>query len=136
MSYAPTGFRPLARNGWGGKAASHFRGALSIGVPDSGLPLENPQTLGNNFWGQIGTVIYRTDGPTINMALAGITRDSAGTPLGNCTVELYHGKKMIAGTVSDASGNFIFENPGSGPFRIISDKAGVAGVSAETLTAV
>jgi hypothetical protein len=42
---------------------------------------------------------------------------------------------MIAGTTSDASGNFVFFNPGSGPFRIISDKAGVAGVTAETLVA-
>lgn len=72
----------------------------------------------------------------VNLALVGVTRDSAGAPLGNCTVELYHGKRMIAGTVSDASGNFRFDNPGSGPFRIISDKAGVAGVTAETLTAV
>lgn len=136
MSYAPTVFRALARGGWGGRAASHFRDALSVGVPDIGLPIENPQTLGQTFWGQIGTVGYRMQGAAVNASLTGITRDSAGAALGNCVVELYHGKRMIAGTTSDGSGNFRFDNPGSGPFRVISDKAGVAGVSAETLTAV
>lgn len=80
--------------------------------------------------------MYRSTGVTINRALVGISRDNTGAALGGCVIELYHGKKMVAGTVSDASGNYRFDNPGSGPFRVIADKAGVAGVSAENLTAV
>jgi hypothetical protein len=136
VSFDTTSFRPFCRAGWGGRAASHFRGVLSTGSNNSGLAAEFPQVLGTNWRNQIGTFVQRRFGATVNTALIGITRDSAGAVLGNCTVELYHGKKMIDGTVSDGAGNYRFDNPGSGPFRIISDKAGVAGVTTETLTAV
>lgn len=136
MSFVPSSFRPLARGGWGGRASSHFRGALAITGPDMGLPTEDPQVLGQSQWGQIDTVIYRRLGVTIHSVLAGVSRDNTGAILASCTVELYHGKKMIAGTVSDASGNYSFSNPGSGPFQVIMTKPGLAGVSAETLIAV
>ena len=134
MSFAPSTFRPLARSGWGGRA--EFRGAISIQGPDRGLPTEDPQVLGYTGWGQIGSVIARNQGATVNLVLSGVSRDNSGAILANCTIELYHGKKIVASTVSDGSGNFSFNNPGSGPFRIIADKAGVAGVTAETLVAV
>jgi hypothetical protein len=129
MSFVPTAFRPLVCGGWGGRAAGHWRGKVQT---------DNLSVCGRTVInrGEIGTNQYRSTAPTINMTLAGVSRDSAGSALGSCTVELYHGKKMVAGTVSDASGNYSFSNPGSGPFRIIADKAGVAGVTAETLTAV
>jgi hypothetical protein len=135
MSFDPTFFRPFCREGWGGKAASNFRGLLSTGSNSSGLASAFPQVLGINWRNQVGTFVQRRFGAAINTALIGVTRDSSGAVLGNCVVELYQGKKMIAGTNSDVSGNYRFDNPGSGPFRIISDKAGVAGVTAETLVA-
>ena len=84
----------------------------------------------------MGTRQYRSIAPTITRTLAGVSRDSAGAALGLCTVELYHGKVMVAGTTSDASGNYSFVNPGSGPFFVVMRKAGVAGISDETLIAV
>lgn len=138
MSFGPTAFRPLARSGWGGRAAGHFRGALAVVMPDAGLPIEDPQTLAVNRWGQVGTIIYRNPGVSRNFSIAGITRDSAGVALGGCAVDL-----MISATdtpverkTSDASGNFVFDQPGTGPFYIIAYKAGgtdLAGVTANTL---
>jgi hypothetical protein len=136
VSFDATFFRPFCRDAWGGRAASHFRGVLSTGSNNNGLATEFPQVLGIGWRNQLGTFVQRRFGASVNTALIGITRDSAGAALGNCIVELYHGKKMIDGMVSDASGNYRFDNPGSGPFRVISDKEGVAGVTAETLTAV
>ena len=132
MSFSPTGFRPYAKSGWGGRA--EFRGAESTERAWTTLPAA--QTTGFTGRGQVGTVVSRNPGISVNRALVGVSRDSGGAALGSCTVELYHGKRIIASTVSDASGNFQFDNPGSGPFRIIADKAGVAGVTAETLIAV
>ena len=140
MSFAATSFRPLTRSGWGGRAASHFRGALAVTMPDAGLPIEDPQTLAVNRWGQIGTIIYRNPGVQKNYAISGITRDSAAVPIGSCRVELYQtgGDIPTLTTISDASGNFRFDSPGSGPFYLVAYKAGapdVAGTSINTLLA-
>ena len=134
MSFSPTAFRPLARSG-----GDYWRGALSVGGP---LPMGHivfPQTLVGSFWGQIGTVVYRSQGVTKNNILNGVTRDSAGNPIGLCRVELYlTGNDMpVATTMSSAGGGFIFYNPGSGPFYIVAYKAGspdVAGTTVNTLT--
>lgn len=141
MSYAPTGFRPLARTGWGGNAASHFRGALSLGEPDAGLPTQDPQTLVGYSWGQIGSVMYRSVGARTNRVIAAKTLNSAGAALAACEVELFQtgGDIFTAKTVSDASGNYAFDNPGSGPFYVVSYKIGapdVAGTTVNTLIAV
>lgn len=68
-----------------------------------------------------------------NSVLTGVTRDASGTALGGCQIELYHGKRLVAQTVSDGSGNYTFSNPGTGPFRIIATSSGFAGISTETL---
>lgn len=129
MSFDPSVFRRYASGGWGGKGGMAWRGLLQTDQYDV-----TGRTVINR--GQIGTSQYRSTAPTITQALTGVSRDNAGAALGNCTVELYHGKKMIAGTTSDASGNFTFTNPGSGPFRILFDKPGFAGLTSETLVAV
>lgn len=140
MSFEATSFRPLARGGWGGRAASHFRGELARGKAALGLPVKDPQVLGPSWRGQIGTVVYRSAGVTVNYAISGVTRDSVGAALGNCRVELFVTALdvSIAETVSDASGNFRFANPGTGPFYIVAYKAGgadVAGTTVNTLVA-
>ena len=111
--------------GWGGRAASHWRGLVSS--PDE------PS-------GQIGTLVYRSPGVTKNNFITGVTRDSTGTPVGNCSLDLYlTGADMIAQQgLSDASGNFTFNNPGSGPFYIVAYKVGapdLAGTTVNTLIA-
>jgi hypothetical protein len=77
---------------------------------------------------------------TRNTTISGVTRDSASAAVGNCTVELLQsgGDIPTARTVSDASGNYLFNNPGSGPFYIVAYKAGapdIAGTTVNTLIA-
>ena len=93
MSFLSTHFRPLARGGWGGKAASHWRGGS---IAPAGMP----------WRGQIGTVIYRGAGSTQQYAFSGVTRNSVGAALGSCTVALFRtlNDELIAKTTSDASG--------------------------------
>jgi hypothetical protein len=134
MSFAPTAFRPFARGGWGGRAANHFRGLIQTDMNDL-----TGRTVMNR--GQVGTVIYRSPGASVNFNLAGITRDSAGAILGNCRVELFiTGRDVsIAETVSDAVGAFAFDMPGTGPFYLVAYKLGspdVAGTTVNTLVAV
>lgn len=76
--------------------------------------------------------------PKVNYALVGITRDSAGTILGSAQVNLFVAGSdiLIRSTVSDASGNFGFGNPGTGPFYIRCYKVGspdLAGTTVNTL---
>ena len=140
MSFVPTGFRPLARSQWGGRAASHFRGALAISGPNVGLPIQNPQTLTGNYWGQIGTAVYRSTGVARNFSISGVTKDSAGAAIGTCVVDLFvtGSDQLLYATTSDASGNFRFNNPGTGPFYLVAYKVGspdVAGTTVNTLVA-
>jgi hypothetical protein len=77
---------------------------------------------------------------TKNEVISGVTRDAAGAPLGNCVVKLFRTPSDIlaAATMSDASGNWSIDNPGSGPFYTVEYKAGVpdvAGTSLNTLVA-
>lgn len=134
MSDMPTSFRPFARMGFGGRAASHFRGTIQT---------DNQNQTGRTVVsrGQVGTVIFRSPGVTINYAISGVTRDSSGSILGNCRIELFiSGSEInVKETISDASGNFRFDNPGTGPFYIVAYKTGspdVAGTTVQTLTAV
>jgi hypothetical protein len=76
-----------------------------------------------------------------NAAVTGVSRDSTGAALGNCTVKLYRAwdDAMIASTVSDGSGNFTLYPPSSGPYYLVAYLDGatdVAGTSVNTLTAV
>ena len=141
MSAVPTTFRPLARMGWGGRAASHFRGVIAVDSPSKSNDVEDPQILGIFYYGQVGSVIHRAVGKAANLVLTGITRDFAGVALGGCTVELFQsGGAILTGRVtSDGAGVYAFFNPGSGPFFIRAYKDGapdLAGVSGRSLTAV
>lgn len=140
MSRRATDFRPLARMGWGGKAASHWRGMLSSST-DPPMPAQYPQELGFNWRGQIGTVIYRSPGVQKSYTLTGVTKDSTGAALAACRVELYTTADDLPrdAVVSDGSGNFTLHspNPAAGPFYLVAYKPGapdVAGTSVNTLT--
>jgi hypothetical protein len=69
----------------------------------------------------IGTPIFRSLGPWASFAFNAVTRDSTGALLGLCDVYLFlaNNDLPVAHTVSDASGNFRFDNPGPGPFYIV-----------------
>ena len=80
----------------------------------------------------------QTDWYASNTAITGVTRDSAGAVLSSAQVNLFltGGDIWQAGQVSDASGNFSFKNPGTGPFYIVAYKTGspdVAGTTTNTL---
>lgn len=75
-----------------------------------------------------------------NDFITGVTRDSNNAVLTGCAVELFRTltDERILVTVSDGSGNYVFANPGSGPFYLVAYKAGapdVAGTSVNTITA-
>lgn len=117
MSFDPTAFRPLTRGGWGGRAASHFRGPVARGI---------------------GTVVYRSPGGRANFALVGVSRDSAGAILASCVIDLMYtaGDVLHLTTTSDASGNFRFDTMPNGPFYLVAYKPGspdVAGTTVNTL---
>lgn len=78
---------------------------------------------------------------TKNEAIGGVTRDADGAALGNCVVQLFRtpSDSLVVEKVSDASGNYLFENPGSGPFYVVAYKQGTpdtAGTTVNTLVAV
>lgn len=141
MSRYATPFRPLARMGWGGNAATHWRGLLSGGNDALGMPIVDPQVIGPSWQGQIGTVVYRSPGGVANFRLAGVTRDSGANAVGGCRVELFltATDTPVATTVSDTNGNFVFDGTSTGPFYMVAYKAGgtdLAGTTVNTLTPV
>lgn len=92
----------------------------------------NQRTTTNN-----GVNYIQYDWARSNTALTGVSRDSTGAVLGLCSIDLFTlADQVAASAVSDASGNFSFSNPGTGPFYIVAYKAGspdVAGTTANTL---
>jgi hypothetical protein len=75
---------------------------------------------------------------SIGRFITGVTRDSTGTPIANCTVDLYYTStdQRVDTVVSDGSGNFTFGASG-GPYYIVAYKAGapdVFGTTVNTLT--
>jgi len=88
----------------------------------------------NNFDNGIDFIQY--DWAQSNTRLAGISRDSTGAPLAAARVSLCQGNVIVNTVTSDGSGNYAFDNPGSGPFFIVAYKAGspdVAGTTVNTL---
>lgn len=136
MSFQPLSWRPLARAGWGGVA--EFRGLLAIAKPIVGISEVDSQQLGADHWGQIGSLFGRSPGGVRNSTLVGVAYTSAGSPAVGAKVDLHvtGGDFIVATVLSDASGNFRFDNPGTGPFYIVAYLAGNpdrAGSSVNTL---
>lgn len=76
---------------------------------------------------------------TYNASIAGVTKDSAGTALGGCTVQLFRTSddSFRSEVVSDGAGNYRLFPDVTGPFYIVAYKAGapdVAGTTVNTLT--
>lgn len=74
----------------------------------------------------------------VNRAITGVSRDSGGSAIGSVSLSLFvtSTNMLVAQTTSDASGNFSFGNPGTGPFYIVAYKVGapdVAGTTVNTL---
>ena len=91
---------------------------------------------------RIGEAIrQRPNGGRANAYITGVSRDSAGAVLGNCVVDLFltANDQFLMTRTSDASGNFSFPNPGTGPFYIVAYKVGSpdkAGTTVNTLVSV
>ena len=101
------------------------------------------RNIANPSVGRVGRVIpFRSRTfSTANTAITGTTKDSAGAALSACVVKLYitGSDALRAQTISDAVGNYRFDNPGSGPFYIVAYKAGapdIAGTTINTLVAI
>lgn len=78
---------------------------------------------------QTGTLVWR---------LAGVSRDSTGAPLGNCTVKVFQtgDDVKVAEVISDASGNWSIEMLRQGPFYLVEYLVGSpdrAGTSINTI---
>ena len=72
---------------------------------------------------------------TKNEIIAGVTQDSTGAALGSCVVQLFRtpSDTLVQELTSDASGNYQFDNPGSGPFYVVAYKQGVPDVAGTTV---
>jgi hypothetical protein len=78
---------------------------------------------------------------TLNMTLAGVSRDSTGAALGNCRVMIYRTEDMsfVMETTSDGSGNWSVSLLRGGPFFLVEYLVGSpdrAGTSKNTLAPV
>ena len=74
MSEAPTRFRPFARMG---RAGGHFRGALFADKQSLNGPFVHPQVLRVTNFGQVGTLLYRSDGVSIPLGGDAVTSQAA-----------------------------------------------------------
>ena len=91
--------------------------------------------------------------PAASVSITGVSRDSAGAPLGGCTCTLFRvresvsdgtGKgsyqyEQVAQTVSDGAGNYTFVVGFAGPYRVTFDLDGapdLAGLTINTLSGV
>lgn len=75
-----------------------------------------------------------------NIRMSGVSRDSAGNPLGGVTVKLFHTSddSFVTSTISDGSGNWTLYNVSGEPFYIVEYLAGapdVFGTSPNNLVA-
>jgi hypothetical protein len=141
MSFSPTGFRPLARVGFGGRAASHFRGLLAAGNGQATGPGSVPQVRGPSWRGQIGNRFAQSVGARVNFRLSGVTRNNQGIPVDAVTVELFltSTDTLQLRTVSNAAGEFAFDVMPPGLYYIVAYKAGspdIAGTTVNTLTPI
>lgn len=118
MSFDSSRTRPLARSGWG---AQDFRGCVASAWSVTGTTEIEPQLLGIDHWGQVGTLVYRSQGAWANQALTSVALRSDGTPAPGARVDLHltAGDAKVASAIADASGIFSFYNPGTGPFYFV-----------------
>jgi hypothetical protein len=134
VSFDPTAWRMFARGG-----AQDFRGAIAVITQDGRDPVcSDPQVLGSDHWGQIGSTVYRFVGTGASKQLVGVTCDSNGGAARRRHRQALRRRHqpLVAQTVSDAAGNFSFSGPGTGPFYLRMYKTGppdVAGVTVPTL---
>jgi hypothetical protein len=72
---------------------------------------------------------------TLALVIAATTRDKLGAPLGGCRVFLFltATDELVASTVSDGSGKYRFDNPGPGPFYVVSYLVGAPDVFGTTV---
>lgn len=113
------------------------------GSPDFGgssIDMAVAQKTGPNFGGTLFN--SQKDKVKQQWLITGVTRDSAGVALGNCTVHLFNRNSdiEIAEMVSDASGNYSFTIDGNGQQRYavayLAGSPDVAGTTVNTLIPV
>lgn len=100
-----------------------------------------PARMWLQFRGPQSGVVFRSLGNQRFHTLSGVTRDSAGTVLASCVVDMFRttDDTMVATTTSDGSGAFTLTvSAPAGPFYLVAYKAGspdVAGTTVNTLIA-
>lgn len=75
----------------------------------------------------------------VNFTISGVTKDSGGSALAACVVQLFRtgDDSIVAETTSDGSGNYSFTLGGnSGTFYIVAYKAGSPDVSGTTVNTI
>lgn len=81
----------------------------------------------------------RTPLPAKQWTITGVTKDSSGTPLGGCVVQMFATRNdaILEEVVSDGSGNYTLTSPGAqDTYYLVAYKAGaldVAGTTVNTL---
>jgi hypothetical protein len=132
-----------------------FRGASIVPMMRHGMTRLEPMTGGElvggiDFTRPLAPIAHQgrglpfLDAPqfTGSFTLVGVSRDNAGAPLGNCTVDLFRStdNSFLGRTVSDGSGNYSFKlGNNSEPMFVRMYLAGapdLAGTSQNGLTAV
>ena len=76
----------------------------------------------------------------VQLGITGITKDSTGAVLGNCTLELFYTNDdvLVGKTMSDSNGVYTFLVGSAFPCYVVAYKTGspdVAGTTVNTLTA-
>jgi hypothetical protein len=91
-------------------------------------------------WDRLGrTAPFRSRSfSTYSATITGVTKDSAGSPLAGCTVQLFRtfDDAYRSEVVSDGSGTYVLYPDVTGPFYLVAYKVGapdVAGTSVNTL---
>ena len=76
----------------------------------------------------------------ITLRIAGVTKDSAGSALGGCTVSLYRtpSDELVQRVTSDGAGAYAFQpvNNGNGPYYVVAYKAGVPDVAGTSVNSL
>jgi hypothetical protein len=97
------------------------------------------------IWNDYAPLILRFDQASVLWAISGVTKDSAGAPLGNCRIvafetgriEIGEGESEAGETLSDGSGNYVIPVALNTAHQLTAYKAGspdVAGITRNDIT--
>lgn len=114
---------------------SQRRGSRSPGIV--GMPGKRFGAARPNLAGTITVQAkpFRSQLGTLNMMLAGVSRDSTGAPLAECQVLIFRteDRSFVGETMSDINGNWSISMMKGGPFFFVEYKVGTPDVFGTSL---